>query len=159
VCWNNGELEYRIRFTHRVSLFHLSITTDFIREVSLFPKSQQLNLELLVSVRIDAFGTFQRINGAEDLLIFFGFLIELDPLFHLCRKVAVWINGFNGTFIDAGIAINAGIWINIETVWSFMESIHRTDTDTGGKFTINAGFSYNVRHDILDSYRLESEFG
>jgi hypothetical protein len=68
---------------------------------------------LLVSVGIYAFRSFEGVALPYDLRVLFSLLIKFCPFLEFIRYIHVRINGFNGTFVHAGVTIDAGFRINV----------------------------------------------
>lgn len=61
-------------------------------------------------------------------------------------NVHVRINGLYRTFVYTGVAVDTGLWVDVETIWRFVESINRAYLDAVGVHTVNAFFSDDVGH-------------
>src|SRR3989442_1564042 len=82
--------------------------------------------------------------------------INLSPVRVLLRHVVVREDGFNRTFRDARIAIDAGISVDIKTIRQFMESFNRTNRGTVGVLAINAHLNNNVGHSRITPFKIET---
>jgi hypothetical protein len=110
---------------------------------------------LLVSIRVDTLGTLKGVTGAENLFKFLSLGVEINPVLHFFREIGIRIDGLYRTLVDTGIAVDAGIRIDIKSVRRLMKSVNRADSHTGGEFAVNTRFSYNVSHGVLYLVLLE----
>ena len=74
--------------------------------------------------------------------------VEVDPFLHLFRKVGVRVDRLDRTFVDASIAVNAGVGVYVEAVGRLMKGIYGADAHAGGEFAVDARFGDNVGHDF-----------
>src|SRR6266851_226972 len=78
--------------------------------------------------------------------------VDLGPVRVLFRHTGVGEDRFNRTFRDAGIAIDAGVGINIKTVRQFMKRLDGANRSTVGVLTVNAHFHHNVGHSRITPF-------
>ena len=64
--------------------------------------------------------------------------IDLSPVSVVFGNVVIGKDCFHGTLRHAGIAIDAGIGVDVEAVRKFMKCFDRTYRSTVGIFTVNA---------------------
>ena len=101
---------------------------------------------LLVCVGVYALGTLQGVTGTEDHLELLGGGVEGDPSLHLLGKIGVRVDGLDRALVDTGIAVNTGVWVDVETVGCFMECVYGANPHAGGKLAVDAWFGDNVGH-------------
>ena len=76
------------------------------------------------------------------------FIIHWNPFLPLLRNIGFSKDRLDWTFRNACTTIYAFVGMNVQHPIIFIETINGTNFDTIGKFTVKAGFTYNVRHAV-----------
>jgi len=96
--------------------------------------------------RLDSLRTRLSFWRTETRLFFGKVSVDLDEVLPLVGDFIFHENGVHGAFGFAQAAVDALIRVNIELVVGFMDTVHRTDGDTGFIFDPDAGFGDHIWH-------------
>ena len=113
-------------------VFHL------VREVEgLFSRSKNFAKVALLLCRPGTVWPVQRGNLGRDDGIVLRLRVEREPLRIIVRQGRIGKDRLDRTLRHAGVAINAGLWIDVKTVRQFVKRLDRTDRRAVRIFTVN----------------------
>ncbi len=102
----------------------------------------------LSGVGVHALGGFEGFVGGGKGGEFFGFGgVEGDPFLEVVGDFAFGVDGVDGAFADAGVAVNAGVGVDVEAVGGLVKGFDGADGDAEGVFAVHAGGGDDVGHE------------
>ena len=86
------------------------------------------------------------------------FGIQLGVSVPLFGQVVFVEDRFDGTFRDAGFAVDAFIWMDVQHRFALVKTLDRTNDDTVGVFAVKTRFGNDVGH-VMFPFLRHTEFG
>jgi hypothetical protein len=74
------------------------------------------------------------------------FGIDLNVFLPLLRHIVFVKDGFDWAFRDAGFAVDALVWVDVEHLVAFVEALDRTNDDAVRVFAVKTWLRYDVWH-------------
>ena len=101
------------------------------------------------SVGVHALRPLERILGVRDDGMVLGLLVEFNPLLLILRRIVLGEDSLHRALRHTGIAVNAGVRIDQQSIRCLMECLYRANIHATGVNTIYASSCYYKCHNLI----------